>query len=79
MRRKKTMLAAIFTILMFLIFGKLIWFAVKAAWGISKVICTIVLLPLALIALVLVGLVKIALPVLLIVGIISLFAPKTRR
>ncbi|MCI6091282.1 hypothetical protein MR781_01800 [bacterium] len=70
------MLTFIFTIFMFLIFGKILVFAVKAAWGISKIIASVVLLPLFLIGLVAVGLIKIAFPVLLIVGVISLFAPK---
>ena len=70
------MLTLLFIILMFLIFGKLIGFAVKAAWGISKNICTIVLLPLFLIGLVFAGLVGIALPILLVVGIVSLIIPK---
>lgn len=67
------MLNLLFLVLMFLIFGKLVGFAIKAAWGISKVICTIVLLPLVLIGLVIIGLMKIALPILLVVGIVSLF------
>ena len=70
------MFTLLFIILMFLIFGKLIGFAVKAAWGISKIICTIVLLPLFLIGLVFAGLVGIALPILLVVGIVSLIIPK---
>lgn len=70
------MLTFIFTIFMFLIFGKILVLAVKAAWGISKIIASVVLLPLFLIGLVAVGLIKIAFPVLLIVGVISLFAPK---
>ena len=70
------MLTLLFIILMLIIFGKLIGFAVKAAWGISKIIASVVLLPLFLIGLVAVGLIKIAFPVLLIVGVISLFAPK---
>ena len=70
------MLTFIFTIFMFLIFGKILVFAVKSAWGISKIIASVVLLPLFLIGLVAVGLIKIAFPVLLIVGVISLFAPK---
>ena len=70
------MLTLLFIILMFLIFGKLIGFAVKAAWGISKVVCTIVLLPLFLIGLVFAGLVGIALPILLVVGIVSRIIPK---
>ena len=70
------MFTLLFIILMFLIFGKLIGFAVKAAWGISKIICTIVLLPLFLIGLVFAGLVGIALPILLVVGIVSFIIPK---
>ena len=65
-----------FIILMFLIFGKLIVFAVKAAWGISKIVCTIVLLPLFLVGMVFAGLIGIALPILLVVGVVSLILPK---
>lgn len=67
------MLNLLFIVLMFMIFGKLVGFAIKAAWGISKVICTVVLLPFLLIGLVIVGLMKVALPILLVVGIISMF------
>lgn len=73
------MLTLIFTILMVLVFGKVIGFALKAAWGLSKIVCTVVLLPLCLVGLVLIGLSKIALPVLLIIGICSLFFPKSYR
>ncbi len=68
------MLTLLFTILMFVIFGKLLVFAVKATWGISKILLTIVFLPLLLVGLVIEGLVAIALPVLIIVGIISVVA-----
>ena len=68
---RKRMLNILFLVLMFLIFGKLFGFAIKAAWGISKVICTIVLLPLVLIGLVVMGLIWMALPILLVVGIVS--------
>ena len=71
------MFTLLFIILMFLIFGKLIGFAVKAAWGISKIICTVVLLPLFLIGLVFAGLIGIAFPILLVVGIVSLLIPKS--
>lgn len=70
------MLTLVFIILMFLIFGKLIVFTVKAAWGISKIVCTIVLLPLFLVGMVFAGLIGIALPILLVVGIVSLILPK---
>lgn len=68
------MLTLIFVILMIVVFGKMIVVAIKAAWGISKVLCSIVLLPLALIILVLKGLVQVALPILLIVGVVSLIS-----
>lgn len=70
------MLTLIFLVMMILVFGKILGFAVKAAWGMSKIICAVVFLPLLLIGLVLIGLVKIALPVLFIVGCVSLLLPK---
>ena len=70
------MLTLLFTILMLLVFGKLLVFAIKAAWGISKIVCTIVLLPILLVGLVVIGLVRIALPILLVVGILSILVPK---
>ena len=63
----------LFMILMFLIFGKLLIFALRAAWGISKIVCTVVLLPLFLVGLVFMGLVGVAFPLLLVIGIVSLF------
>lgn len=67
------MLTLFFTIMMFVIFGKLFGFALRAAWGITKIIFSIVLLPLFLIALVFMGLMWVALPALVIVGIVSFF------
>ena len=66
------MLNLIFGILMIAIFGKLFLFAIKATWGLAKIICTVVLLPLFLVALVLQGLFIIALPILLVVGLLAL-------
>ena len=70
------MLTLLFIILMLIIFGKLIGFAMKAAWGITKIVCTIILLQLLLIGLVFAGLIGIAFPILLVVGIVSLIMPK---
>ena len=67
------MLSLIFWIMMLLIFGNVLMFAIKAAWGISKVICTVVLLPLVLVVMVLAGLIKLAFPILAVIGFISLF------
>ncbi len=71
------MLAFIFMVLLFMVFGKILVFAVKAAWGVTKIVCTVVLFPLILIGMVVGGLIKIALPVLLIVGVITLFMSKS--
>lgn len=71
------MLAFIFMVLLFMVFGEILVFAVKAAWGVTKIVCTVVLFPLILIGMVVGGLIKIALPVLLIVGVITLFMPKS--
>lgn len=67
------MLELLFLVLMFVVFGKMFLFGMKAAWGITKMIVTIVLLPLSLVAMVLGGLFSLAFPILLVVGVISLF------
>lgn len=66
------MLTILFWILMLMIFGKILKFAIKATWGISKIIVFVILLPIVLIALVLQGLVALALPILVVIGVISL-------
>lgn len=66
----------IFVILMLIVFGKLLKFAIKATWGLAKIVCSLVLLPLILIGLALSGLIIIALPVLVIVGIVALIVLK---
>ena len=68
------MLSILFVICMLLVFGRLLVFGIKATWGIAKILCSIVLLPVILIALVFGGLIYIAFPILIIVGIISVFA-----
>lgn len=62
----------LFIILMIGIFGKMIGFALRATWGITKILFNLVLLPLFLICLVIAGLMYIALPILVIVGIVML-------
>ncbi|MDD3338511.1 MAG: hypothetical protein PHS82_06595 [Lachnospiraceae bacterium] len=67
------MLTFLFIILMFGVFGKLIVFAFRATWGVTKVLFTIVLLPIVLICMVIGGLITFALPILLIIGVMTLF------
>ena len=64
----------LFFILFFMIFGKMIGFAFRVTWGILKIGLFIVFLPLMLVAMVFGGLLYIAFPILIIVGIISLIA-----
>lgn len=71
------MFTLVFIFLIFVIFGKLFMFAVKASWGIVKILFTVLLLPLVLIVLVVAGLFYIALPVLVIAGVISLLSSRT--
>ena len=63
----------LFMILMFFIFGKLFFFGLKAAWGLSKYILTIILLPITLMVMVSCGLLYFAFVLLIVVGIISFF------
>ena len=70
------MLTLIFMICMFGVFGKLFFFGLKAAWGISKFVLTIVFLSLILLVMVAGGLISIALPVLLVIGVVGLIASK---
>ena len=60
----------IFIILMFVVFGKILKFAIKATWSIAKIVVSLILLPLFLVGLVLSGLIVVALPILVIIGII---------
>lgn len=68
------MLSLLFIILFFMVFGKLISFAFKATWSIFKVVMYFVFLPLILVGLVVGGFVYIALPILIVVGLVSLLA-----
>ncbi|MCR5469129.1 MAG: hypothetical protein K6F37_09225 [Lachnospiraceae bacterium] len=70
-------LTLLFLICMFGIFGKLLVIAFQMAWGITKVVFTLIFLPLILIGLVVGGLIYVALPLLLIIGLISLIAGAT--
>ena len=65
------MLEVIFGILMIIVFGKLIWWAIKAAWSITKVLFTIVFLPLVLIGIAVSGAIYLALIILVIGGVVA--------
>lgn len=69
---RKQMITFLFMILLLLIFGKIFGFAIRAAWGVTKIIVVAVLFPLLLAGLALIGLVGLAFPILLIAGVLSL-------
>ncbi|MCD8355691.1 MAG: hypothetical protein LUE11_03865 [Clostridia bacterium] len=62
----------IFAGLLIVVFGKLLWFAIKAAWGITKILFTLVLLPLILVGFAAAGFMSVAFIGLIIVGLFSL-------
>lgn len=62
----------LFVLLMITVFGRLAIFAIKATWGITKVLFSIVFCPAVLIVLALTGCFSIAFPLLIIIGIVSL-------
>ena len=66
------MLTLLFVICMFGIFGKLIGLAFKMTWGIAKVLFTLVFLPVILVGLAMGGLLVVAFPLLIVVGLVSL-------
>ena len=66
------MLTLLFAICMIAVFGKLAVLALKGAWGLTKIILSLVFLPLILIGLVIKGLFVLAFPVLLVCGVIFL-------
>ncbi len=71
------MFTLLFVLFTFLIFGKLFLLAVKTSWGLLKIVLTILLLPFVLIILVFAGMFYVALPVLVIAGVVSLICSRT--
>lgn len=72
------MLTLLFVIFVLAFAGRVVGWALKAAWGISKLVFTIVLFPLILVGAILLGLVKVALPFIIIGLIISFFVQPSR-
>ena len=66
------MLTIIFFVALAWVAWKMLVWGIKAAWGIAKILCTVLLLSLFLFGLVCVGLVYLAIPILIIAGICAL-------
>ena len=65
------MLTLIFVVMLLSVVGSMVGLAFKAAWGITKVVFSVILLPVALIAMVICGLLPLALMILVIMAIVS--------
>lgn len=65
------MLTFIFSILMIMVFGRILLFTFRATWGIARILFSLIILPIVLLGLVFNGLMIIALPVLLIIGLLT--------
>ena len=70
------MLTLLFSICMLWVFGKLFILGVRAAWGISKFLLTVVFLPVLLIIMVAGGLISLAFPILIVIGIVGLISSR---
>ena len=70
------MLEILFAIGMLLVFGRLFFFGIRVSWGIMRILFTIVFFPVILVGMVLGGLLYLAIPILLIVGIITFVIAK---
>ena len=68
------MLILLFVILMIVVIGKIAILTMKAAWGITKVIFTVVLFPVFLIAMAVSGFMALAFIALIIGGLVALVA-----
>ena len=66
------MLSIIFVAALIWVAFKLLIWGIKAAWGITKILCTVVLFPLLILGLAYIGLVYIAVPILIIAEIAAL-------
>ncbi len=66
------MLTILFFILLISIFLKVFGIAIKAAWGVTKIVGTVIMIPLFLVLLVVFGFISVAFPVLLVIGAIVL-------
>lgn len=66
------MFTLICVLLMLGVMGEIIGFAFKAAWGIGKVLFTLIFLPVIVLFMIFMGLIYLAIPALLVIGIIGL-------
>ena len=66
------MLTLISLVILFAVFGRLLIFGLKLGWGIMKLVGFVVFLPFIILMMILGGLSFVALPILLVIGIVSM-------
>lgn len=70
------MITLLFCMLMFVIFGKLAMIAIRAAWGITKVIIYLILAPLVLIIFLFSGFIYVAFILLMVGGVVGILSSR---
>ena len=68
------MLTLLMMILFFAVFGKLLGFAFKVGWGMLKIAAYLIFLPAIVLMLIFGGLFYVALPILVVAGIVGMAA-----
>ena len=68
------MLTLISIFLFIAVFGRLMIFAIKLGWGILKFVGFLVFLPAIILGLIITGVVSVAIPALIVIGLFSLVA-----
>ena len=68
-RERKSMLTFLFSIWLLYATFKLGFFAIRAGWGIFKILLSMVFLPVAIIVLLIAGIIQLTVPVLVIIGV----------
>ncbi len=65
------MIEIVFTTFMIAVFGRLLVYAFRFAWGFSKALVTLLLMPLFLVGMVVAGVIQFALPILILIAVMS--------
>jgi hypothetical protein len=66
------MITIISLVLFFIIFGKLLIFALKVGWGILKIAAYLIFFPALILAMIFGGLLYIAIPLLIVAGFVAI-------
>lgn len=65
------MLSLLFVIWLLYVTGKLAMFSIRAGWGLLKILISVVFLPLTILGLLIGGIIHLSVPILVIIGLIT--------